>query len=440
MSLVSLFIFCHVVASVVAVVPRRVIISGTNFIESNTGETIMLTGPNIVVKGPPYLPYVSGDTYCVDNTNGACVDTGTCTSCSTFNEADVSHIKAMGWNSIRLGVVWAGAQPSDENALDAGFLKMLHAILDLTDRTGLHVVLDNHGDMVASVGCGNGVPMWFSRKYASDLIGKPLVTGLPYSIIPSLNVENVDGYDFCGGDEAKWANHAGDPNYNLLNECCQAMNSPNPGGLGYTTINQRLMDAIVMEGPGRDDFIRFWSLMAVEAAGHPSAFACELMNEPMSVRRGPMFDTWKLATEAITAIVPDMSVSLCDTGEGPVLPAWLGDIDASIAISQETTMWIKESNNSFYAWHWYGAPSSADDAVANVQAISDSWQVPTYLTEFMSCDAWQAASAANISYSYWHYSAYCDTGPYFGSPAVPDDSFGACILGWNGGDSSKTCP
>ena len=33
-------------------------------------------------------------------------------------------------------------------------------------------LLDNHGDMVGSAGCGNGVPMWFQQKAAPDLIGK----------------------------------------------------------------------------------------------------------------------------------------------------------------------------------------------------------------------------------------------------------------------------
>ena len=179
------------------------------------------------MKGPPYLTEVSGDKYCVDDTDGPCGATGTCSSCSTFNQADVDHIKAMGWNAIRLGVVWTGAQPRDEDSLDAQFLERLHKILDLTDMNGLYVILDNHGDMVGSAGCGNGVPMWFSQLAAPGLIGKQLKTGLPYSLVHSLNIENVDGYDHCGNDEAKWAQYAGDPNYNLLNECCLAMNSFN---------------------------------------------------------------------------------------------------------------------------------------------------------------------------------------------------------------------
>jgi hypothetical protein len=162
--------------------------------------------------------------------NSTCAKTGTCTSCFTFNQADVDHIKSLGWNSIRLGVVWAGAQPRDENALDPDFLKRLDAMLTLTDANGIHVVLDNHGDMVGSAGCGNGVPMWFQKKAAPELIGKPLHTALPYSLISSISVTKTGGYDHCGTDATKWAAHAGDPNFNLLNECCQAMNSGNGSG------------------------------------------------------------------------------------------------------------------------------------------------------------------------------------------------------------------
>ena len=65
-----------------------------------------------MVKGSPYMPYVSGDTICDDVVNDECTQNGTCISCETFNQADIDHMKNdMGWNAIRLGVVWAGAQP-----------------------------------------------------------------------------------------------------------------------------------------------------------------------------------------------------------------------------------------------------------------------------------------------------------------------------------------
>ena len=78
--------------------------------------------------------------------------------------------------------------------------------------------------------------------------------------------------------------------------------------------------------------------------------------------------------------------------------------------------------NVFYAWHWYGAPKSVDAAIANVQGVMNDWNVPSFATEFMSCDVWNAAAAANISHSYWHYSCYCNTGKDFGNRKVTHKS------------------
>jgi hypothetical protein len=58
----------------------------------------------------------------------------------------------MGMNTIRLGVVWAGAQPKDADELDPDFVRRLHDVLNLTDRNEMNVILDNHGDMVGSAG------------------------------------------------------------------------------------------------------------------------------------------------------------------------------------------------------------------------------------------------------------------------------------------------
>lgn len=234
---------------------------------------------------------------------------------------------------------------------------------------------------------------------------------------------------------------AGDPNYNLLNECCVAMNSGgNPQGLGFSELAQDTMD-YVLDGDGRDDFVRFWRLVAQAAADHPSAFGAELMNEPMTIHRPSMYETWRAAAEAITAVVPDMSVAICDLGEGAVLPEWVTDFfGAGLAIWPSTVDWIRASSNLFYAWHWYGDPSDPSEAVANVKAIGADWNVPTFLTEFDSCNVWNVALDANVSISYWHYSIYCDTGPSFGNKLVPDDTFGACILGWGAVGPNKTCP
>ena len=425
-------------ATVGAAPPRTVRVDGQRFVLADTNTTIVLSGPNVVVKGPPYLPSVQGTTICEDDVGSSCQPFGNCTSCTTFNEADVAHLKSMGWNSIRLGVVWAGAQPRDENKLDPGFLQRLHALLDLTDKAGIAVVLDNHGDAVGSANCGNGIPMWFSTKASPELIGKPLVSALPYSLIPGVNVKTSPGYSHCGGDPEKYAEHAGDPNYNLLNECCLAINGGNPPSNAFSTVAQASMDAVVNEGWGRQDFVRFWRLMAEAVSSHPSAFAAELMNEPMTIKRDKAYETWRACAEAIWTVIPDMAVSLLDTGETPVLPPFLSKLPGggSVDLSKAIVDWIKGSGNLFYAWHFYEPDSEVKGAIENIRAIMTDWNVPSYMTESMSCAIWNATQAAGISHSYWHYSAYCTTGESFGNRSVPEDTFGACILGWASGHSS----
>ena len=56
--------------------------------------------------------------------------------------------------------------------------------------------------------------------------------------------------------------------------------------------------------------------------------------------------------------------------------------------------------NVFYAWH-YG--DDANQAVKNMQAISNKWNVPSFGTE-LGCSQFEAAKAAGIGHSYWHYS------------------------------------
>ena len=101
---------------------------------------------------------------------------------------------------------------------------------------------------------------------------------------------------------------------------------------------------------------------------------------------------------------------------------------------------VKQSQTLFYAWHYYGAAPplyhSAADALRNAQQLGESWELPTFATEFMGCDVWNATARANVSRTYWHYSSYCTTGPAFGNRAVPNATFGACILGWAGASTT----
>lgn len=201
------------------------------------------------------------------------------------------------------------------------------------------------------------------------------------------------------------------------------------------------MDYIITEGQGREEFVRFWMLMAHAVKDNPSVVAVELMNEPMTIWRYHYYDTWRACAEAINAILPDMSVSLAEVGEASgILPGWSVDIVGQwVDIRPSTLEWIKASKTLYKAWHWYGDPKDWKEAIKAAQAYSKDWNVPNFATEFMSCHLWNGLIDAGISHSYWHYSSYCTTGPSFGNRSVPDETFGACILGWGGGTTSKAC-
>jgi hypothetical protein len=433
----TLIIFLKIFLTIKSLLPRNVKIKGRNFINATTGKQIILNGPNIVVKGPPYLPMVTGNLMCNDIIDEYCISKGNCTSCSTFNEADIKNLYNNGWNTIRLGVIWAGAQPNDENKLDEKFVENLHKILNLTDFFNINVILDNHGDMVGSQGCGNGVPTWVQKKAAGELFGKPLETAFPYNLFS--NVKKLPGYSECGNNLTKWEKFSGDPNYNLLNECCQLLNSGNPGELGLTTISQKTMKYLFSNKDGRNYFCRYWRLMAEAVKDHPSAFMAELMNEPAYIFRKDLFETWKECSIEIIKVIPDMSVSLSETFQGSFIPRWLTWSFPFFRISRETELYIKNNKNLVYTFHWYGSPKSIETTINDAFEIGKAWDVPIFATEFGSCDFWREAKKQNISTTYWHYSTYCNTNPIYGNRKVPEETFGACILGWGGSSSSDFC-
>ena len=135
------------------------------------------------------------------------------------------------------------------------------------------------------------------------------------------------------------------------------------------------MEFWLKEGRGRDLFVRYWRLIAEAVINHPSAFAAEFLNEHVNIRRNEMFETWRAASEAIISFIPNMSVSLCDVSEGAVLPKLFGEHFGGVNINYDTVKWIKQSNNLFYAWHWYGTPSSSENAVKNMLALGENWNM-----------------------------------------------------------------
>ena len=71
---------CAPLAAPGAPPPRRVRVDGQQFVLAATRAPIVMSGPNVVVKGPPYMPSVTGESVCNDVVDATCQAAGTSAS------------------------------------------------------------------------------------------------------------------------------------------------------------------------------------------------------------------------------------------------------------------------------------------------------------------------------------------------------------------------
>lgn len=339
--------------------------------------------------------------------------------------ARTRYIKSQGWTAIRLGVIWAGAQPTAAAELDAEWLRRLQAILALCDRHSIRVMLDVHQDAVGTANCGEGVPMWYSKLHFPRLIGKPI-----------LGPSSKPTGDCSTADKKSWALHAGDPLYNVLNPCCLRWNTPGPWGNNIDATDFSLLQIEQLTGTdaGRKAYATYIRLLAEAVAQFPAAISIELMNEPPTVDLGSLYRMYQACYDAVRPAAPDLALGFADTGSEA-----LGS-DAGLPTATRT--WLHSSaTHVFYAWHCYGCKAAAAAAAATKRARG--WHGVAFLTEFGAGGArdggaiGEAAAAQGVGWTQYQYNGYCNVPCRQGqntcprsnstcSPGMPC-AFGACI-------------
>jgi hypothetical protein len=385
--------------------PRRVQVRDGRFVNAETGAWEHLLGTNVVVKGPPWLPAVNGSARCG----------GEHAPCTSFSAHDARWLRSQGMNIIRLGVVWAGGQPTPAPALDAAWLARLHAILELCDAHGIRVILDVHQDAMGTASCGEGVPMWLSQRWFPHLIGKPL-----------LGPDSRLSGECSLTDWESWAAHAGDPLYNVLNKCCVRWNRPGPTwgkALLAQSLTQLTIHRLIGTAEGREAYARYVGLLARAVAGHPAAIGIELMNEPPNaplLESGALFRLYRACYDEVRALgAADLALGVANTGS-EALYASDGFLPADVRA------WLRNASGLFYAFHAYVSPALAPFIVDRAVKLGKLWRAPPFVTELQDAAVQAVATARGVGSTVYQYNRYCSTPR---TECDPRDAcaFGACI-------------
>jgi endoglycosylceramidase len=101
-----------------------------------SGRVVVLHGVNMVYKRPPYYPAVTG-----------------------FGADDAQFLRREGFNTVRLGVIYAGVEPQP-GAYDDAYLSSIATSFTDLQREGIFVMLDFHQDLYNERFQGEGFPDW----------------------------------------------------------------------------------------------------------------------------------------------------------------------------------------------------------------------------------------------------------------------------------------
>ncbi|XP_078583548.1 endoglycoceramidase-like [Branchiostoma floridae x Branchiostoma japonicum] len=130
---------CAVAAGLCAAAPSRIHVHPDHhwFLDSS-GRVRIFHGINAIQKGFPWYP------------------------AQMLNQSRLDELQSWGFNALRLGMMWAGAEPQ-EGRYNQTYLSMIRNITAELGRRGIYTILDMHQDGLDSL--YNGVPPWLISSF-----------------------------------------------------------------------------------------------------------------------------------------------------------------------------------------------------------------------------------------------------------------------------------
>jgi endoglycosylceramidase len=135
------------------------------FVDGCGGRQRFFRGINKVEKSPPYFPHP--DVFSAGD---------------SATPGDAALQQSLGFNALRLGVMWAGAAPARGGGFNATYLATLTAISTaFGDGYGVNTLVDAHQDLLSEAFCADGAPIWLAHDMAARA---PLAFPLPVGGAP----------------------------------------------------------------------------------------------------------------------------------------------------------------------------------------------------------------------------------------------------------------
>lgn len=327
-------------------------VEGTRFVDQD-GATVLLRGWNMSAKIPPY------------DTNA--------------NEASFELLRSWGANVIRLSYIWE-AMESVRGEYNESYLQSMDQLVQWANQYDIWVIIDIHQDAYSRYslqGCGEGFPEWA-----------------------------------VNGDKAEPDN----------GEACEGW-----GRLMYEDYAddgpmQQEWNAFYANQNGvRNAYFAMIEMLAKRYSSHSNVIGIDLMNEPFGEYE-QIYTFYEEAADHVRAIAPDWvlflsphamtsgSLNAVGFGEKPdisqvaISPHYYDPVMMSFNRYQAAGRYLGESDGLFATLAGWFFPDvrtalsnlaglsvpgginvrSPEEAVADLQAVAEDWNVPLFIGEFGS--------------------------------------------------------
>ena len=392
--------------------------STKSFILDNEGRYSVFHGVNVIIKLPPYLP----DLEKFDPMN------------SLNTEYDLKTMKKMGFNMVRLGVIWEAVE-RQPGVYDMEYLQKVEEIINTLGKNGIYTMVDAHQDAFSRNFCGEGVPYFYTNELGYD---KKCNANIVTQFLGFVGTcKNLDYFNFTYDenglpviDDCKKNSFI---EYHFLAEFSSAYKK------FYENVNNI-----------QDKFVEFWKVVATKFKGNKYVLGYDLWNEPspggfledfknIIPGRPDLYSVlplYKKVNEALRDIDPNYILYFENTPIPDTLPIMGGLVWGTMKEKPGD-----DNEPQVYNFHSYCCVSGANACENGEASLKNSLNlcpkfhknkfktemdnarnnlhVPMFVSEFGACSDSQACyneimnvisicEENFISWSYWNYKPYGD--------------------------------